>query len=121
MREGPDLRRTRRSRDGDAHGFGMHGTHDVQPAAREQTTAEGQTVRIVVVAGDDHHRNADVCDQPGERLVEEGNSFRRGNRPVVDVTRNDDRVGTEIGCQGAETFKGDFLILDERGTVEDPA
>ncbi len=99
----------------------MHGTHDVQPAAREKTTAEGQTVGTIVVARDDHHRNADVCDQPGECLVEEGNGFRRGNRPVVDITRDDDRVGTEIGRQSAEAVKGDGLILDERGTVEDPA
>jgi hypothetical protein len=74
----------------------------------------------IVVAGDRHHRGPGLS-QLGQGVVEELHRLGRGNRPVVDVARDEHRIDGSLLGELHDPGQGSRLVLEQGAPVEIPA
>lgn len=82
----------------------------------EQSTAKGKTFFGVVVAGGENDGGADFLGKADERVVEQGNGFRRGHTAVVDVAADEDDVWLD-GEHVRDELVEEMALVGEQGVV----
>jgi len=87
----------------------------------EESRAEGQAFRAVVVPGDEDYTGPHVEDQPAEHIVEESHRLGRRDGPVIDVAGDDDCVWLRAAGQVHELVQEVGLVVGEVHPKEDPA
>ena len=102
-------------------GVRRHRTHNVQLPGGKQGAAEVQPVRVVVVPGNEDHRQLQVHHQPAQGFVQQVHRFRGGDGPVVDIPGHQQGIHLAVPGQGDDLIQGGPLVLQKMETMEDPS
>lgn len=104
--------------EGHPDGIGREASHHVDAAGGNEARAEGQSLGRIVVARDDHHADSKIECDASERLVQQSDCVGRRDGTVVDVARNDQRVGARFCRDRDDLVENPCLVVDEAEAVE---